>query len=26
VVGNPARAVPPTQAVEPVEEDRCPHC
>jgi sugar O-acyltransferase (sialic acid O-acetyltransferase NeuD family) len=26
VVGNPARAVPPTKALEPVEEDRCPHC
>ncbi len=26
VVGNPARAVPQTKAMEPVEEDRCPHC
>ena len=26
VVGNPARAVPPTKTLEPVEEDRCPHC
>jgi sugar O-acyltransferase (sialic acid O-acetyltransferase NeuD family) len=26
VIGNPARAVPPTKSLEPVEEDRCPHC
>jgi sugar O-acyltransferase (sialic acid O-acetyltransferase NeuD family) len=26
VVGNPARATPPTKRLEPVEEDRCPHC
>lgn len=26
VVGNPARGVPPTKTLEPVEADRCPHC
>lgn len=26
VVGNPARGVPQTKVMEPVEEDRCPHC
>jgi sugar O-acyltransferase (sialic acid O-acetyltransferase NeuD family) len=26
VVGNPARAVPHSRALEPVEDDRCPHC
>jgi len=26
VVGNPARVMPPRKHIEPVEEDRCPHC
>ena len=26
VVGNPARVMPPRKHLEPVEEDRCPHC
>jgi sugar O-acyltransferase (sialic acid O-acetyltransferase NeuD family) len=26
VVGNPARVLPPRKHIEPVEEDRCPHC
>jgi sugar O-acyltransferase (sialic acid O-acetyltransferase NeuD family) len=26
VVGNPARVLPPRKHIEPVEDDRCPHC
>jgi sugar O-acyltransferase (sialic acid O-acetyltransferase NeuD family) len=26
VVGNPARVMPPRKHIEPVQEDRCPHC
>jgi sugar O-acyltransferase (sialic acid O-acetyltransferase NeuD family) len=26
VVGNPARVLPPRKHIEPVAEDRCPHC
>ncbi|WP_372735241.1 acetyltransferase [Nocardioides sp.] len=26
VIGNPARPMPPRKHIEPVEEDRCPHC
>jgi len=26
VVGNPAQGLPPRKHIEPVAEDRCPHC